>query len=84
MKIDLPRDLERFVEDQIRLGQYASVSDLVGEALRQLKERSELIRELEEKIDRGLEDAAAGRVHTPEEVRTYLRQRRADRAASHD
>lgn len=81
MKITLSKELERFVQEEVRLGRYSDASELVAEALRLLQERHDLVQELDKTIDEGLADVAAGRVHTPEEVREYLRQRRAERAA---
>lgn len=81
MHITLSKELERFVQEEVRLGRYNDADELIAEALRLLKQRQDLVRELDNTIEEGLADAAAGRVHTPDEVREYLRQRRAQRAA---
>jgi hypothetical protein len=71
MSFDIPVDLQPFVAEQLRLGQFASEQDLMAEALRMLKaEREDAV----EGILLGLADAAAGRVQPLAEVFDDLRR----------
>ena len=82
MNVSLTPELERFVKDQVDAGRYQTASEVVREGLRILLERQEAIESLNRKIERGLADVAAGRIHGPEEARAILRARRKARAVS--
>ena len=82
MNILLAPDLQQFVQSQIDSGRFQSASEVVGAALHLLAKRQSLIDDLEHKIDRGLDDAAAGRTHSPDDARNILSQRRASRVIS--
>ena len=58
MEIHLPPELEPFVEQEFATGRYASLEDVVVQAVRWLQqERQSAL----EGIQRGLDDVAAGR-----------------------
>jgi putative addiction module CopG family antidote len=59
MNIKLPRELERYVRNKVASGRYASVNDVIAEAVRSDRDaEAELLREL----DKGIADIRAGRV----------------------
>jgi Arc/MetJ-type ribon-helix-helix transcriptional regulator len=59
MTVDIPADLQSFLDEPLRLGGYVSPEQVMIDALRLLKaERDETL----EDIRRGLADAAAGRM----------------------
>ena len=65
MDVLLKPDLEKFVADKVKAGQYADASDVVNEALEALKEREEFTPEHEQylrrELRRGLEQLDQGR-----------------------
>jgi predicted transcriptional regulator len=70
MTVEIPSDLQPFVDEQLQLGCFQSVQQLVAEALQLLKaERDESLAG----IRRGLADAAAGRVQPLAEAFADLR-----------
>ena len=65
MTVTLPADLQAFVDEQVASGRDPSVSDVLAEAVRELKRRREYeakLAALRADIQVGLEDIAAGRV----------------------
>ena len=76
MQLTVPTDVEALVQKRLATGAFASVEDVIRRALETLdaeeswtdQERSAL----DEKIDRALEQVAAGRVYGPEEARQKL------------
>ena len=75
MNVDLPRDLEEYVESLVQSGGYLEASDVIQEALRHHQVSRPafevtMTAELEKLLDEGMED--------PEEAKTteQLRQRR--------
>lgn len=63
MDISIPADLEQFIEEQVKAGQFNSPSDVVSEALRTLKFQQEAIPRgvlLEQLIAEGQADADRG------------------------
>ena len=73
MQLNVPPDLEALVQKRLDTGAFANAEDVIRRALETLdaeeswsdEERSAL----DEKIDRALEQVAAGRVYGPEEAR---------------
>lgn len=88
LTITLPSDMAAAVKGAVEGGDYASASEVVGEALRDWKlKRALRLQELEllkAEIDSGLADVAAGRVKTFDAARVVERGRRllADRSRS--
>jgi putative addiction module CopG family antidote len=82
MNITLSRELEQRAREAIKSGRYGSIDELIEVALRQtLDDEVDGIGldELRAKIDRGLADAEAGRLFTPDEAKAILRATREDR-----
>lgn len=65
--ISVTDELAAFVSDQIKAGDYASVSEVYREALRRFRDQEEArklyLRRLEHELDKGLWDSNEGRVH---------------------
>ncbi len=65
MDVSLPPDLETFIHQKLESGHYGSAAEMIHEGLRLLKERDEGDRErlisLQVEVDRGIEQADAGR-----------------------
>lgn len=76
MNVSIAPEFENFVNSKIEDGVYASVSELVGDALRLLAERDELrrmrIEKLNHEIQLGLDDVASGKVITAEESKKRM------------
>jgi Arc/MetJ-type ribon-helix-helix transcriptional regulator len=76
MQLTVPPDLEALVQKRLATGAFANVEDVIRRALETLDAEESWTDEersaLDEKIDRALEQAAAGRVHGPEEARRKL------------
>ena len=69
LEIDLAEPLEAYVREKVSSGQFGSTNEVLGEAVRLLKEREELARnDLRGKIEEGLASARAGRLIPSEEV----------------
>jgi putative addiction module CopG family antidote len=82
MNITLSRELEQRAREAIKNGRYGSIDELIEVALRQtLDDEVDGISldELRAKIDRGLADAEAGLLFTPDEAKAMLRAKREDR-----
>ena len=71
--IELPDDLQAFAEERVRAGQYASVVDVVRDALERQK-----LAILRDALDAGLTDLEAGAVveGTPEDLMKGIRAKR--------
>ena len=71
MTIELPKEVQAFVESQLATGNYNDESDVVKHALEMLKWRAEKIAEIQEGYQRGLDDLKAGRyreINSPEDA----------------
>lgn len=78
MNISLTPELEQFIKEKVASGRYHSSSEVIREALRLLQDR-ELIRQehmraLNEKIQAGLDDIAAGRVVPEADFKSHISQ----------
>jgi Arc/MetJ-type ribon-helix-helix transcriptional regulator len=76
MQLNVPPDLEALVHKRLATGAFVNVEDVIRRALETLDAEEswteEERRALDEKIDRALEQGAAGRVYGPEEARRRL------------
>jgi Arc/MetJ-type ribon-helix-helix transcriptional regulator len=76
MQLTVPPDLEALMQKRLATGAFANAEDLIRRALEALDAEESWTDEersaLDEKIDRALEQAAAGRVFGPEEARRKL------------
>jgi antitoxin ParD1/3/4 len=65
-KLNLPADLESFVQDKVERGVYQTPSEVVREALRLLRERDRIrqmrLKELKKDIALGIREADAGKL----------------------
>jgi antitoxin ParD1/3/4 len=80
MNVSLTPELEKFVEETVATGRYNSASEVVREGLRKLEEEENWKAYAKEKIAKGLEDVAAGRIVTEEQLLEDLKKRRVKRA----
>ena len=76
MDISLTPELEKFVEESVASGRYASASELVLDGLRKLEEEQRWLAYAKERIQAGLEDVAAGRIVRGEDFMAELNERR--------
>ncbi len=80
MNVNLSRDLYDFVKSAVKSGRYASASEIVRDALRQ--KRDEALREVERKVEQGLESARRGETLDGDVVMRRLREHSAKRRAA--
>jgi antitoxin ParD1/3/4 len=73
MNVNLSRDLYQFVKAAVKSGRYTSASEVVREALRE--RRDEALREVQQKIEEGLDSARRGDLLDGEAVMQELRER---------
>jgi putative addiction module CopG family antidote len=76
MNVRLPTPLEDFVRSKVAAGKFQSVDDVICEGLRLLQKQEEWKAEARTKIDIGWEQAKAGELLDPEQVRNELVQRK--------
>lgn len=66
MEVAIPKSLEALVRRKVEEGQYSTEEEVVADALRLMQVRDEVVAmkrdRLKDALDRGYEDAAAGRV----------------------
>jgi putative addiction module CopG family antidote len=76
MELNIPPDLEAFVQKRLATGAFANVEDVIRRALETLEAEErwtdEERRALDEKIDRALAQVADGQVYGPEGARRKL------------
>jgi antitoxin ParD1/3/4 len=75
MNIVLKPEYQEFIESQMQSGKYASVEEIIGEAIALLRERKRHIEELREKIAVGTTQIAKGQVTDGELVFTRLQEK---------
>jgi antitoxin ParD1/3/4 len=80
MNVNLSRDLYQFVRAAVKSGRYTSASEVVRDALREKKENA--VREVERKIEEGLESTRRGELLDGEAVMREMRELRAKRRAA--
>lgn len=80
MKIDLSPEMERYVEEQLASGRYASADELIAEALILLRSAERELAasqdDLRSEVDAGLRDIEEGRV-SPWSLQDLLQEVRA-------
>jgi putative addiction module CopG family antidote len=76
MNVSLPVTLEEFVNRKVAAGEFRSADEVVCEALRLLQDQGAWRADASAKIDEGWEEAKAGALRTPEEVRQSLNSRK--------
>jgi putative addiction module CopG family antidote len=76
MQVNIPPDLEAMVQKCLVTGAFANAEEVIRRALETLAAEESWTederRALDEKIDRSLEQAAAGQIFGPEEARRKL------------
>jgi antitoxin ParD1/3/4 len=86
MNVSLTPELEKFVADTVATGRYNSASEVVREGLRKLEEQERWRILLQDKLTKGLEDLAAGRIVDGEtamrRIRAAAQSKKATRKAS--
>ena len=80
MNVNLSRDLYQFVKAAVKSGRYTSASEVVREALRE--RRDEALREVQRKIEEGLDSARRGELLDGEAVMQELKELSAARRAT--
>ena len=83
MNVSLPTTLEDFVRRKVAAGEFQSADDVVCEALRLLQDQEAWRADARRKIDEGWDEAKAGQLRTPEQVRTSLAARKEDWKQTH-
>jgi antitoxin ParD1/3/4 len=73
--VDLGKRLEATVKKLIAKNRYNSRSEVLREGVRLVEEREKRLAELDAALDRGLADIKAGRVHTGDEMMSYVKSR---------
>jgi antitoxin ParD1/3/4 len=82
MNVSLTPELEKFVSDKVATGHYASASEVIRAALRILEEEERWKTYAREKIARGMEDVAAGRIVDGETAMRRIRDAARSRAST--
>lgn len=68
MNVSLTPELERFVGEKVESGLYNNASEVVREGLRLLKEQDDVRLRWREQIERGWQEAQAGRLVDADEA----------------
>jgi putative addiction module CopG family antidote len=76
MDVTLPVPLEEFVRSKVAAGDFQSADAVVCEGLKLLQLREEWKTDARRKIDEGWNQAKAGELRTPEQVRGNLNTRK--------
>jgi len=79
MNVTLTPSLEKFIEQKVEQGAYASADEVIAASLAMMRvgENEAWKAEAREKIAEGLESARAGRVHTQEEAAVWMAEKKA-------
>lgn len=75
MNVSLTPELERFVGEKVESGLYNNASEVVREGLRLLKEQDEIRLRWREQIERGWQEAQAGRLVDGPAAMARIKQR---------
>jgi putative addiction module CopG family antidote len=76
VNVSLPITLEDFVRRKVATGEFHSEDEVVCEALHLLQDQEAWRADASRMIDEGWEEAKAGQLRTPEEVRQSLAARK--------
>jgi putative addiction module CopG family antidote len=76
MNVSLPEPLQQFVQKKIADGDFRTADEVVCEALRLLQDREAWNSRASEAIETGWDQARAGQLQTPEQVRENLALRK--------
>ena len=86
MNVSLTPELEKFVQDSVATGRYNSASEVIRASLRKLEEREQWRLYIDEKLKKGVEDLAAGRIVDGEtamrRIRSVAKSKKITRKAS--
>lgn len=80
MNVSLTPELEKFVAEAVASGRFRSASEVVRNSLRIMEEEERWKNYARAKIAKGLEDVAAGRVVSKEQLLAQLKNRKRKRA----
>ena len=80
MNVSLTPELEKFVAETVASGRFRSASEVVRNSLRIMEEEERWKTYARAKIAKGLEDVAAGRVVSKEQLLAQLKERKRKRA----
>lgn len=78
VSVDLPEELQNFVEEEVERGRYNSKSELLRDALRLKMANRDVDTDVitgrtVERLEEALKDVEKGNTYTPEEVRERLK-----------
>lgn len=77
MTIDLTREQEQLLNQQLAAGHFATQDEAIDEALTLLQRRGDMLKQLHADIQEGLDDLKAGRstrISTPEEAKAFAEE----------
>jgi putative addiction module CopG family antidote len=77
MHVSLPASLEEFVRPKVAEGPFESPDDVVCQGLRLLQQQEQWQADARQKIDESWQQAKAGQLRTPEQIRESLAGRKA-------
>ena len=80
MNVSLTPELEKFIAEAVASGRFRSASEVVRNSLRIMEEEERWKSYARAKIAKGLEDVAAGRVVSKEQLLAQLKNRKRKRA----
>ena len=66
--VTLEPDIQDFVRDEVKRGSFASTSEYIETVLRQRQERERARQQLDEELQKGIDDIEAGRILSIEEA----------------
>ena len=90
MTIELTREQEKFIEQELATGHFTDKGEVIAEALALLKRQGEARAKIQAAVQRGIDDLDAGRyrtISTPEEAQAFaaeIKQRARDLRAQRE
>ena len=85
MSVTLPSQLEELIEHQLRSGQYRDATEVIQAGLEALQREHDLAAQLDDELERGVNDFEAGRFKrfdSVDDLRTEIESRLETRAAA--